>query len=211
MAKLKAPLLSLGASGAIGRSIVYFPWKGLDCAREYVVPANPNTAAQQTQRGYLKAAVDKIHEVQAAAVNPLDQDDLSAYALWGSCEPTPRTWFNTIVRMWLDLEVAGDIPVIYSDGTISNKSRVAFACTFYLNEKTASQLAAGKFYFGTSKTALVHAVAATVTPGVSVALTAEDISAFAVAGQKYFLQFRPDAADPCEGALSGIYYFVAEA
>lgn len=211
MAKLKAPLLSLGASGAIGRSIVFFPWKGLDCAREYVVPANPNTAAQQTQRGYLKAAVDKIHEVQALATDPLDQEDIAAYALWGSCEPTPRTWFNTIVRMWLDGEAASIIPVIYSNGTISNKSRIAFACVVTLNEKTASSLVAGKFYFGTSKTALIHAVAATIVPGVSAALTAEDISAFVTAGQKYFIQFRPDAADPCEGARSGIYYFVAEA
>ena len=53
MAKLKAPLLSLGASGAIGRSIVFFPWKGLDCAREYVIPSNPKSTGQLTQRGYL--------------------------------------------------------------------------------------------------------------------------------------------------------------
>jgi len=30
MAKLKAPLLSFGASGAIAKAIVYFGWKGLN-------------------------------------------------------------------------------------------------------------------------------------------------------------------------------------
>ncbi|GAI46981.1 unnamed protein product, partial [marine sediment metagenome] len=37
-----------------------------------------------------------------------------------------------------------------------------------------------------------------------------DLSAWMVAGTKYFWQFRPDTTDPCVGANSGIYYFVAE-
>ncbi|GAI68425.1 unnamed protein product [marine sediment metagenome] len=89
MAKLKAPLLSFGASGAIAKAVVYFPWKGLNVAREYVIPANPRTALQTTQRGYLTAAVDGVHAAQADATNPLDSEDASAYALYGSCEPTP--------------------------------------------------------------------------------------------------------------------------
>jgi len=49
MAKLKAPLMSLGASGALGKALVFFGWKGLDVVREYVIPANPKTTAQNTQ------------------------------------------------------------------------------------------------------------------------------------------------------------------
>lgn len=210
MAKLKAPLLSLGASGAIGKSLVYFPWKGLDVVREYVIPANPKTAAQDTQRGYIIAVVAAIHAAQALATNPLDQDDTSAYSLLGSTEPTPRTWFNTICKLWIDCELKADIPVIYSDGTITTKTASAIDLIMYLNEKTPSSLVAGKFYFGSSKTALIHSKPATVVAGVSVALSAEDCSAFLTAGKKYFVQFKPDAADPCEGAESGIYYFVAE-
>src|SRR3989304_5419175 len=44
MAKLKAPLLSFGASGKLADTLVYFPWKGLAVVRSYVIPANPNTA-----------------------------------------------------------------------------------------------------------------------------------------------------------------------
>ncbi|GAI80781.1 unnamed protein product, partial [marine sediment metagenome] len=94
MAKLKAPLLSFGASGAIAKAVVYFPWKGLNVAREYVIPANPKTTLQTTQRGYLSAAVDAIHAAQADPTNPIVEADTVAYALYGSCEPTPRTWFN---------------------------------------------------------------------------------------------------------------------
>lgn len=57
MAKLRTPLLSFGATGKIGKTLVLFAWKGIDVAREYVVPSNPNTAAQQTQRGYFSDAV----------------------------------------------------------------------------------------------------------------------------------------------------------
>ena len=209
MAKLKAPLLSLGAAGAIGKSLVYFGWKGIDCAREYVVPANPKTAKQDTQRGYVIACVAKIHATQALATNPLDQDDTSAYSLLGSRHASPRTWFNTIIKLWIDCEILSDIPVIYSDGTVTTTTANAIDLIMYLNEKTPSSLVAGKFYFGSSKTALIHSKAATVVAGVSVALSAEDCSAFLTAGKKYFVQFKPDAADPCEGADSGIYTFYA--
>ncbi|MBA7548858.1 hypothetical protein ES705_41326 [subsurface metagenome] len=68
---------------------------------------------------------------------------------------------------------------------------------------------AGKFYFGSTKTNLIHVTAATVTAGDKVALVAEDCAAFLTAGVKAYVQFRPDAADGCEGADSGIYHFVA--
>src|SRR3972149_2455449 len=38
MAKLKAPLLSFGASGKLADTLVYFPWKGLAVVRSYVIP-----------------------------------------------------------------------------------------------------------------------------------------------------------------------------
>jgi hypothetical protein len=209
MAKLKAPLLSLGASGAIGRSLVYFPWKGLDCVREYVVPANPDTTAQGIQRGYLKAAVNAVHDAQARPDNPLDEADMSAYALFASLQATPMTWFNKIIEMWLEVKKAEKVPVIYSDGNITDKDRTALDLFIKLNEETGSQLADGKFYFGTSKSALINAVTALITGGDKAVLEDEDLSAFLTVGKKYFVQFRPDATDPCVGANSGIYYFVA--
>ncbi|GAI66183.1 unnamed protein product, partial [marine sediment metagenome] len=64
MAKLKAPLMSLGASGQLGKSLVFFGWKGLDVVREYVIPSNPQTDLQTTQRDYLTEIVTRLHTVQ---------------------------------------------------------------------------------------------------------------------------------------------------
>lgn len=50
MAKTQAPLLSFGAGGQIAKSLVYSSWRGIKYARRHVVPANPNTTAQQTTR-----------------------------------------------------------------------------------------------------------------------------------------------------------------
>lgn len=210
MAKLKGPLFSLGASGQLGKTVVYFGWKGLDVVREYVVPSNPRTAGQTTQRGYMTGAVAAIHNAQALATNPLDAEDISAYSLWALVVKSATTWFNQACKNWIDTMVAGNTPVIYADGTMSDKTANSLDLILYLNEETSSDLVAGKFYFGTSKTALIHSATATVVAGASVALVNEDASAFLTAGVKYFWQFRPDAGDPCVGAKSGIYSFVAE-
>lgn len=197
MAKLKAPLLSLGASGAIGRAIVFFPWKGLDVAREYVIPSNPKTTKQTTQRDYLVDAVEAIHTAQADATNPLVEADCVAYALLGSCEKTPRTWFNQACKNWLDVSVLGNKPCLCSAGTLDNTTAGQLACSLYLWEATC---AAGKFFWGTSKTALINSEAAVITAQEATAT----ISGL-TKGTKYFVMFKPDAADPSEGAESGIY------
>lgn len=50
MAKTTGPLLSLGARGQIGKTIVASAWRGISTMRQYVIPANPRTTAQQTNR-----------------------------------------------------------------------------------------------------------------------------------------------------------------
>lgn len=209
MAKLKAPLLSLGATGAIGKSLVYFGWKGLDVVREYVIPSNPQTAGQTTQRGYMTAVVAAIHAAQGLAANPLDADDQTALAQLGLTRATPRTWFNEQSKLWLDCKVAGTVPIVYSDGQELATTLTAVQLAAYLNEETGSQLAAGKFYLGKTRTSLIHSHAATIDPGASAydALPGVDISSWAAVGDKIYWQFRPDSGDPCEGADSGIYSF----
>lgn len=210
MAKLKAPLLSLGASQQLGKTLVFFSWKGINAVREYVIPANPKTALQTTQRGYLTAAVALVHTAQADATNPLKSIDQVAYAALASAKGRIITWFNQAVKLAVDTFVAAKEACIYSDMTFTTKTANAIDLILYLTESTGSTLAAGKFYFGSTKTNLIYAKVATVVAGVSVALIAEDCSAFLTAGVKAYVQFRPDVADGCEGADSGIYYFYAE-
>lgn len=51
MAKTVAPLLSFDAGGQIAKTQVYSRWKGRSYVRRYVIPANPNSTAQQAVRG----------------------------------------------------------------------------------------------------------------------------------------------------------------
>ncbi|MBA7680106.1 hypothetical protein ES703_88414 [subsurface metagenome] len=204
MAKLKAPLLSLGAAGAIGKALVFFNWKGVDCVREYVVPANPKSTAQNLQRGYMIACVDMIHYAQGLAANPLVEADASAYSLLGSLQPTPRTWFNTIVRQWLKQRVAGKHPSIFHGGSAVGGS-TKLTVTMQVSSPEIS-ISDGYLVYGTSKSALVNALACTF-----VELNAgKDIPAL-TAGVKYYVQFR--AALPVEqlGSNSGIFYGVPTA
>lgn len=50
MPKVTAPLLSFGARGQIGHAQVYSSWKGVPYARRYVVPSNPKTTKQVSNR-----------------------------------------------------------------------------------------------------------------------------------------------------------------
>ena len=50
MAKVTGPLMSMSASGALGKALVYFPWKGYAVVREWLKPANPQSATQGDQR-----------------------------------------------------------------------------------------------------------------------------------------------------------------
>jgi hypothetical protein len=50
MAKTTAPLLSFGADGQLAKTMVYSRWRGVPYVRRHVVPANPNTTAQQQTR-----------------------------------------------------------------------------------------------------------------------------------------------------------------
>ena len=201
MAKLKAPLLSLGASGAIGKAIVFFNWKGLNVAREYIAPSNPKTTAQNTQRGYLTAAVTAIHAAQVVTPGPIAAIDITAYALWGSIFSTPRTWFNQVCKNWLDQKRATKIPVIYRGGTITpGNDLITFKL---LNTEESSAITNGEVRWGTSKTALVNAQAVTA---------AEIEAGIAITGMpdktKCYLQYRALLPVGFIGAYSGIYYGV---
>jgi len=55
MAKVKGPLLSLGASGTIGKVQTYGKWRGVPTVRSHVIPANPKSTAQVLTRDIFKA------------------------------------------------------------------------------------------------------------------------------------------------------------
>jgi len=197
MAKLKGPLFSLGATQQLGKSLVFFGWKGLDVVREYVIPANPRTTLQNTQRGYLTEAVSYIHQYQANPAEPLGPTDVTAYALLASVVQSATTWFNQAVRDWVRQRVAGLTGEIFFFGsTTPGAGQLAVD-----GRHAPTVCTAGDFWYGTSKTALIHTQVAVVVPGGQSATIAGLTS-----GVKYFWQFRPTAPAAVVGTRSGIYY-----
>ena len=103
MAKVTAPLLSFGASGQLNKTLVFFPYKGLDVVRSHVVPANPNTAAQQTQRSYMTDANDEWH---GAGYTDADH---GAFNRWASTLGKGLSGFNAFCRAYINELVAGGV------------------------------------------------------------------------------------------------------
>lgn len=199
MAILKGPLFSLGATQQLGKTLVFFGWKGLNVVREYVVPSNPKTSGQTTQRGYLSEVVDYIHSAQADAA-PLDETDTRAYALWASVVQAATTWFNQVVRNYLDQKVAGKNGQVFRNGKTTPG---AGKLDVEIWSHVAPAVSTGNFWIGTSKTALIRSVAAVVASHkYSQAITG------LTTGVKYYWQFRPATPAAALGQMSGIYYGV---
>lgn len=201
MAKLRLPLLSLEARGALGESIVFFPWKGINCARKFVIPSNPNTLPQQTQRGYITEIVDDIHLAQAHATNPLNAGDTIAYATYSRTLGKTMTWWNAIVRQAILLRQTTTSWAIFGDGLFT-PGPDNMTCHLWQHPRHLGpgNVTAGNWYYGTSPTALNTMVAATVA-----ASSIDDVIGALTTGVKYYFQFRATLAVQFLDARSGIY------
>lgn len=149
MARLKAPLMSLGARGQLAKSLIFSVWKGIDYAKEYAVPSNPNSAGQQTQRGYFSDAVDVWHD------GNFSDDDFSAWNLAARYASKAMSGFNKLVKSYIDVLVAGDAWIKIYDVTASDDGDDVDI------EATCNLLAGGtnKCYYGTSPTSLINNIA----------------------------------------------------
>lgn len=102
MAKLKAPLLSFGARGQLAKALVFFPWKGIDCVRTYVIPANPQTTAQTTQRGHLTAGVTEWHSSEYTAL------DVTAWNRLAGIAEKIMAGFNRMIQAYVVEKILGN-------------------------------------------------------------------------------------------------------
>ena len=68
MAKVLTPLLSLNATGQLGKTIVFSGWKGIKTARQYTKPSNPRTAGQVAQREMMATIVEWWRNTSVAPV-----------------------------------------------------------------------------------------------------------------------------------------------
>jgi hypothetical protein len=204
MAKVTGPLFSLSASGKIANTLVYMKWKGLNDVRAYVIPANPNTAAQIAQRAIFEAAVDMVHAAQALAVDPLAALDIAAYNALAAVQESPRTWFNQFVKEFVDQRVAALKGVIFRDMVIAAGGAGEIDVDIDWTKEGANDITAGNWWFGLTPTAMIYSQAGTIAAG----RVTDTITALTT-GAKYFIQFRPTLHADFVGCPSGIYNCVA--
>lgn len=75
MARVKAPLFSLDASGQLGEAVVYSKWKGREYVREYTIPQNPQSTTQTNVRYAWELLVAKWQ-----SLTPTDWDNWDLFA-----------------------------------------------------------------------------------------------------------------------------------
>ena len=189
MAKVKGPLFSLSASGQIAKTLVYMTWKGIDDVRKYVIPANPRTAGQQTQRGYFSAAVAAWHTDGYSAL------DVAAWNLYALAQKVAASGFNMFTRLRVLADVAVHAWVTLTNCVITDITAVGATVTI---DVASDQT--GILYIGTSKTSMF-------TEFVGVFALTE--YTFTVTGlnelTKYYFYIKNTVVD--EDARTGIYSF----
>ncbi len=189
MAKVKAPLFSFSANGQLGEVLVYFPWKGLDCVRTYVIPANPNTAGQQSQRTKLTAAVNDWHTIG------IDADDLTAWNRYATTLAAIMSGFNAFVRDHINIEISGETPDMGFDGAITDAGGGTFDCTI----EEGGSWDAADILWGYSPTSLIN------TQALGEAVNIWSVAGVAAtAGARIFGRFRGKTAGNVVG-YSGIF------
>lgn len=110
MTRVQGPLFSVTASGTIGDAIVYSNWKGLPYVRSRVIPANPRTDAQQSQRTLLTSGVSVWQNTVSPAAGSKTSWDYYASGLGMS-------GFNRYMKAFLELNQVVGTPVSIPDPT----------------------------------------------------------------------------------------------
>lgn len=73
MAKPTGPLLSLGASGTIAKTLTFSKWKGRPYIRQRVIPANPQTTEQSKTRNAFTWSSDLWKNLPTLGIAPWDR------------------------------------------------------------------------------------------------------------------------------------------
>lgn len=195
MAKVTAPLFSFGARGKLANTLVYFPWKGIDAVRSYVVPSNPQSAGQQTQRSYMTAAVDMWHTLGLTA------DDVTAWNRYAATRPKPQSGFNAFCSSVIERLVFGLAEAALAfgfNGSISDSG--AAQVDFSVDEDGSAT--AVIFHWGYTPTSLIE-----VANGVETANVWDAADVSAASGSTVYMRAELRNVTPETIGWTGIYRF----
>ena len=142
MTKVRTPLMSFEARGQIAKSVVYFPWKGVNAVREYVVPMNPRTEAQRAQRLHMTHAVAEWHNAAYSA------EDVIAWNRYAGVLAKIMAGFNAFCRVFIKEEILTNVwERIHGVYTVNVQ-----ATSFEVYVRKAAAGNAPTIYYGTRKT-----------------------------------------------------------
>lgn len=174
MAKVKSPLFGFDASGQLAKTLVYMKWKGINDVRQHVIPANPNTAAQQTQRGYIADAVALWH---ATGWTP---EDLTSWNRYAGVKPKPMSGYNAYTSDYLATVLAAKVfNPLYELSCVSSTPGELTVLV-----KGDPSLTVVNVRFGVSKTAMFNVLTLSEAPAGTYSRTLTGL----VEGAKYYTQ-----------------------
>jgi len=148
MAKVKGPLMSMEASGKLGDTIVFFPWKGRNVVRLWVKPTQKNSVLQ----GYVRASMSAVGRWMSkiSCISKGSALDSALYTLIVAKTTEGLNWNAYAVQGFLKLVTSGGaISTDLFASKIANYSAlVSTALTAFKTDATALGLVDVSFGYG---------------------------------------------------------------
>lgn len=161
MAKLNAPLMSFAASGKIAKSLVYATWKGIDTVRQYVIPSNPKTPAQQAQRSLLSMAVNLWR------ASWLNQEIRESWNKLASTRGLAMSGFNLFTGQLTKLAAEDSDASIASQLDIPGGNILAVVCKNIDDGSAGDETGDFELLYGTSPDDMVGSATASLAAGTA--------------------------------------------
>jgi hypothetical protein len=194
--KVRGMFGSIAASGKFADMLVAFPWKGLQCVRKLVYPAQPNTPPQVAQKGHMADAMAQWH------TTPWTLDDNAAWAKLASLRPKGETGPNQFTREYIRVV---RIPSAWSE-LYAGADAAAGGFDRELIIVGAAGLVNVRVQFGTNKHFLNYDFAC-VWDAVNLWWDYDIVLGTFVSGERVYFQFYDGANPAASIGITGIYYF----
>jgi hypothetical protein len=117
MAKTTGPLLSLGASGSVGKTLTYSTWKGVSYVRQLVKPTYRNSTEQMAVRDIVSDA--SIAWKTEATVGAIEIDSAYKLAYTVATQGQALSGFNLFMRDCMSINLINTAGVKSYDGSLA--------------------------------------------------------------------------------------------
>ncbi|GAH60601.1 unnamed protein product [marine sediment metagenome] len=140
MAKVKSPMLSIEASGVLGKSIINQTRKKIKYIKVYSKPKNPQTKLQQDNRNYIKLAVIEWRKEEYKEI------DKQAWNFYAKTKNKNMSGYNALVGFYV---VAMKNEELWTSLTNCNITDITSSgCKVHINVEEDKE---GILYLGNSK------------------------------------------------------------